>query len=59
MDWSLLLLLACPLMMIIMMFGMKGMHGQGSHSNQDFQKELNELKVQNEQIKQEIQKLSQ
>ncbi|MGG6310320.1 DUF2933 domain-containing protein [Paenibacillus macerans] len=64
MDWSWLLLLACPLMMVFMMFGMKGHgHGHGSHSdhspnNQAMQTQLDELKAQNEQMKQEIQKLS-
>ncbi|MCA4756003.1 DUF2933 domain-containing protein [Mycolicibacterium fortuitum] len=62
MDWSWLLLLACPLMMIFMMFGMKG-HGHGPHSHhkeddQALRVELNELKGQIEQMKQEHQKLS-
>ncbi|KGE20893.1 DUF2933 domain-containing protein [Paenibacillus wynnii] len=64
MDWSLLLLLICPLMMVYMMFGMKGMHGRGSHSNQSqtdwtLHQDYNELKVQNERMKQEILNLSQ
>lgn len=62
MEWSWLLLLACPLMMIFMMFGMKGHgHGNSSHSssnNQAMQAQINELKAQNEQMEQEIQKLS-
>lgn len=63
MDWSWLLLLACPLMMVFMMFGMKGHgHGHGSHSEHSndraMQAQLDELKAQNEQMKQEIQKLS-
>ncbi|MCH1638856.1 DUF2933 domain-containing protein [Paenibacillus barengoltzii] len=62
MDWTWLLLLACPLMMVFMMFGMKG-HGHGSHSNhssndQAIQAQLNELKAQNEKMKQEIQNIS-
>ncbi|MCL6606333.1 MAG: DUF2933 domain-containing protein [Paenibacillus sp.] len=62
MDLSWLLLLICPLMMVYMMFGMKGMHGKGSHSKQS-QKDwsllddYNELKMQNELMKKEIQKL--
>ncbi|MDN4067601.1 DUF2933 domain-containing protein [Paenibacillus vini] len=65
MDWTWLLLLACPLMMVFMMFGMKGHgHANGSHSdhspnNQVMQAQLDELKTQNEQMKQEIQKLTQ
>lgn len=64
MDLSWLLLLACPLMMVFMMFGMKGHgHGHRSHSdrspnNQAMQAQLDELKAQNEQMKQEIQKLT-
>ncbi|MDQ0193788.1 DUF2933 domain-containing protein [Paenibacillus wynnii] len=64
MDWSLLLLLICPLMMVYMMFGMKGMHSRSSHSNQaemdwTLHQDYNELKVQNERMKQEILNLSQ
>lgn len=60
MDLSWLLLLACPLMMVFMMFGMKG-HGHGSHSDhspnsQAMQAQLDELKVQIEQMKHELQK---
>ncbi|MCL6606351.1 MAG: DUF2933 domain-containing protein [Paenibacillus sp.] len=60
MEWSLLLLLICPFMMILMMFGMRGMHGQASHSNQaqsdwTLHQEYNELKVQNEQMRKQIQ----
>ncbi|WP_410768893.1 hypothetical protein [Fontibacillus sp. BL9] len=62
MDWSWLLVLICPLMMVFMMFGMKGTHGRshGHHPQGDssLREELNELKAQNEQMKQEIQKLS-
>ncbi|MCL6606349.1 MAG: DUF2933 domain-containing protein [Paenibacillus sp.] len=61
--WLLLLLIICPLMMVFMMFGMKGTHGQGSHSSQSqmdwtLHEDYNELKVQNELMKIEIQKLS-
>ena len=56
MNWSWLVTLICPLMMILMMFGMPGMrrmHGHGGHSRkqpgvEELQKELNELKLQNE-----------
>lgn len=66
MDWSWLLVLACPLMMVFMMFGMKGHgHGRGHGANSDhssmnhaMQAQLDELKAQNEQMKQEIQRLS-
>ncbi|MEK4511051.1 DUF2933 domain-containing protein [Paenibacillus anaericanus] len=64
MDWSWLFVLACPLMMIVMMFGMRGMHGHGSKSKQSEteqanQEELSALKAQNELMKEEIQKLKQ
>ncbi|KJB86391.1 hypothetical protein AZ66_19020 [Paenibacillus sp. E194] len=61
-----LLLLACPLMMIVMMLGMRGVHGHG-HCNhgkgeqeevQRLQKELEELKSQNDQLKIDMQKLN-
>ncbi|WP_178021550.1 DUF2933 domain-containing protein [uncultured Paenibacillus sp.] len=66
MDWSWLLVLACPLMMVFMMFGMKGHghgHAHGAHSNDSstipaMQAQLDELKAQNEQMKQEIQRLA-
>lgn len=68
MDWSWLIALVCPLMMVFMMFGMKGHgHGRGhghrsasdqSSQDQAVQEQLNELKAQNEQMKQEIQKLT-
>jgi len=59
MEWSLLLLLLCPLMMIFMMFGMKGMPGHGSHSNQSqvdwtLHEDFNELKVENERLKKQL-----
>lgn len=62
MDWSWLILLACPLMMVFMMFGMKGHgHGSSNHStqNQGMQAQLDDLKAQNEQMKQELKRLSQ
>ncbi|MFC3747962.1 DUF2933 domain-containing protein [Paenibacillus sp. GCM10012306] len=64
MDWSWLLLLACPLMMIFMMFGMRGGHGHGHGSSkqpaaQEFQAELQELRIQNERMQKEIQELKQ
>ncbi|SET22009.1 DUF2933 domain-containing protein [Paenibacillus sp. NFR01] len=62
MDWSSLLILVCPLMMIFMMFGMKG-HGHGPHSRNSapdkaIQTQLDELKAQNEQLRQELQGLT-
>ncbi|BCG60402.1 DUF2933 domain-containing protein [Paenibacillus sp. URB8-2] len=63
MNLSLLLLLICPLMMVSMMFGMKGKHGRSAHSKQSetdwtLHVDYNELKVQNEMLKKEIQSLS-
>ncbi|MBY3621395.1 hypothetical protein CA600_28490 [Paenibacillus sp. VTT E-133280] len=63
MDWSLLLLLICPLMMVLMMFGMRGMHGKDSHSNQSqsnwtLHEDYNELKVENERMKKQLLSLS-
>ncbi|MDT3425761.1 hypothetical protein J2Z22_001280 [Paenibacillus forsythiae] len=67
MNWSSLLVLVCPLMMIFMMFGMKGMHGHGHGKNRshgvsapdaDVRRELDELKVQNEQMKRELERLA-
>ncbi|MGN7765209.1 DUF2933 domain-containing protein [Paenibacillus sp. 22594] len=59
MNWSWLVTLVCPLMMIIMMFGMRGGHGHGMHSRrqpkvEDLQQELNELKAQNEQMRADL-----
>lgn len=64
MNWSWLVSLICPLMMIFMMFGMRGGHGHGGHGHsgrsrrepgvEELQKELNELKVQNEQMRADI-----
>lgn len=66
MNWSWLITLICPLMMILMMFGipgMRGMHGHGGHSRkrtdvEELQQELNELKLQNEQMRADIRSLS-
>ncbi|WP_068780275.1 DUF2933 domain-containing protein [Paenibacillus sp. GM2] len=66
MEWSWLLVLVCPLMMIFMMFGMKGSHsyghgqGQASPSNVDqgVQQQLSELREQNELLRREVEKLS-
>ncbi|MHA6533017.1 DUF2933 domain-containing protein [Paenibacillus sp. BAC0078] len=61
MNWSWLIALVCPLMMIFMMFGMRGGHGHGhgGHSRrepkiEELQKELNELKAQNEKMQADI-----
>ncbi|MCL6606213.1 MAG: DUF2933 domain-containing protein [Paenibacillus sp.] len=63
MDWSWLLLLICPLVMVFMMFRMKGKNGHGSHSNHSqmdwtLHEDYNELKVENQRLKIQIQKLS-
>lgn len=68
MDWSWLFVLVCPLMMIVMMFGMRGGHGHGHrHGNhgkgtpedtQKMQREIDELKAQNEQMRKDIQHLT-
>ncbi|WMT39576.1 DUF2933 domain-containing protein [Paenibacillus sp. D2_2] len=68
MDWSWLFVLICPLMMIFMMFGMKGSHSHGSghgrgqavYSSTDLevQQQLTELREQNEQLRKEIANLS-
>lgn len=66
MNWSWLVTLICPLMMILMMFGMPGMrrmHGHGGHSHkqpdvEELQKELNELKLQNEQMRADIRSIT-
>ncbi|MBY9079707.1 hypothetical protein KIH86_01750 [Paenibacillus sp. HN-1] len=69
MNWSSLLVLICPLMMLFMMFGMKGMHGHGSGRGQHHhaapgggedsgvRRELDELKAQNAQMKEELERL--
>ncbi|GAA0135192.1 hypothetical protein YSY43_20320 [Paenibacillus sp. YSY-4.3] len=65
MDWIWLVLM-CPLMMVIMMFGMRGGHGQGRGSHgkgiaedtERMQREINELKAQNEQLRRDIQSVT-
>lgn len=58
MDWSWLLLLACPLMMLPMMFMMKGNHSDADHSkHQKNSSELNELKEQNNLLREQLQQL--
>lgn len=63
MNWSSLLTLICPLMMVVMMLGMKGSHGHGhgnkssrgvSSADSGIRLELDELKAQNEQLKREL-----
>ena len=63
MNWAWLVTLICPLMMIFMMFGLGGKHGHGSKKQaspdyQELQKELNDLKMQNEQMRKDIQSLT-
>ncbi|QDX94088.1 DUF2933 domain-containing protein [Brevibacillus laterosporus] len=62
MDWSWLLLLACPLMMIFMMFGMRGGHNHNSKSNEQaalrLQTELEQLKVENEKLRRDSKDLA-
>ncbi|WP_054939806.1 DUF2933 domain-containing protein [Paenibacillus ihuae] len=61
MDWSWLVALVCPLMMIFMMFGMRGGHNHGSNKKQlsagEVEQELLHLKVQNELLQKEVQGL--
>ncbi|WP_310832442.1 DUF2933 domain-containing protein [Paenibacillus pedocola] len=61
MDWSWLAVLICPLMMIFMMFGMRGGHGHGPHKKQlsagVVEQELLHLKAQNELLQKEVQEL--
>lgn len=75
MEWSSLLVLICPLMMILMMMGGKGKHGghgQDRGRNHDhasptgqpqpdlkLREEMNQLKAQNEQMQRELKQLSQ
>ncbi|MCL6603909.1 MAG: DUF2933 domain-containing protein [Paenibacillus sp.] len=62
MDWSWLVALICPLMMIFMMFGMRGGHNHGFHKKQvnleQVQEELSELKQQNELMRKQMQELN-
>lgn len=59
MDWSWLLLLACPLMMLPMMFMMmKGGHSDADHSgHQKESSEVNDLKEQNNLLREQLQQL--
>lgn len=65
MNWSWLLVLICPLMMILMMFGMFGGkghgHGRGHKSSGETDSrvldELQEVKHQNERLSREIREL--
>lgn len=58
MDWSWLILLMCPLMMIPMFFMMKGNHsGHTDQQSNKVNQELDELKKQNERMLQEIHEL--
>ncbi|MNF16444.1 hypothetical protein D3C80_2194610 [compost metagenome] len=61
MDWSWLVVLVCPLMMIFMMFGMRGGHSHGLHKKQlsaaEVEQELLHLKTQNELLLKEVQDL--
>ncbi|GAB2716333.1 DUF2933 domain-containing protein [Paenibacillus cisolokensis] len=54
MDWTWLLLLLCPLMMIFMMKGMHGTHGKHEHQTE---KEILELKKENQRLSQELEHL--
>ncbi|WP_238651909.1 DUF2933 domain-containing protein [Paenibacillus piscarius] len=61
MEWSTLLVLVCPVMMIVMMFTMKGGHPHGSHNHRvaadSLQDQLVDLKAENERISKELQSL--
>ncbi|CAH1192107.1 hypothetical protein PAECIP111892_00852 [Paenibacillus auburnensis] len=61
MEWSTLLVLVCPVMMIVMMFTMKGGHAHGSHNHrvatESLHDQLVDLKVENERIQKELQSL--
>lgn len=59
MDWTWLLFLMCPLMMLPMMyFMMKGTHGESSENNQQaIAEELAQLKKQNENMQKELHEL--
>lgn len=53
-----LFLLACPLMMVFMMIGMKGMHGGKKDAGHDHtQMEIDTLKQQNQQLAQDLEDL--
>lgn len=61
MDWSTLLVLVCPIMMIVMMFTMKEGHSHGSSGKplaaDSIQEQLLDLKAENERIRKELQGL--
>ena len=54
MDWTWLLLLLCPLTMIFMMKGMHGTRGKHEHQRE---KEILELKKENQRLSQELEHL--
>ncbi|RYL92314.1 hypothetical protein EWI07_09755 [Sporolactobacillus sp. THM7-4] len=55
MDWSWLLFLACPLMMLPMMFMMmKGNHSDMDHAHHNVSNEINDLKKQNKILREEL-----
>ncbi|WP_342563135.1 hypothetical protein NST84_26940 [Paenibacillus sp. FSL R7-0345] len=63
MSWSWLLTLICPMMMILMMFGMPGGHGHRGHGGrmqhkhvEELEQELSGLKAQNEQLRTDLQR---
>lgn len=61
MDWSTLLVLVCPIMMIVMMFTMKGGHNHGPQNHrvaaENLQDQLVNLKAENERISRELRSL--
>ncbi|OMG00871.1 DUF2933 domain-containing protein [Paenibacillus sp. FSL R7-0337] len=61
MEWSTLLVLVCPVMMIVMMFTMKGGHPHSSHNHRvaadSLQDQLVDVKADNERISKELQSL--
>ncbi|WP_340023661.1 hypothetical protein MHI24_00790 [Paenibacillus sp. FSL K6-1096] len=61
MEWSTLLVLVCPVMMVVMMFTMKGGHSHGFHNHrvaaESLQDQLVDLKAENERISKELQSL--
>ncbi|MFP4976929.1 DUF2933 domain-containing protein [Paenibacillus sp. CN-4] len=71
MEWSTLLVLVCPIMMVVMMFAMKGGHSHGSPSqprvtghqqNQPAEREheqMTELRAENERLRSELRSLNQ
>lgn len=61
MDWSVLLVLVCPIMMIVMMFTMKGGHAHRSQNQTvaavSLQDQLHDLKAENDRIRIELKSL--